>query len=74
MIEMRKGIMLKFRCEFLSSMVAALAITVLFLNIVLPLVLLLSRFANLGKYDLLHLERLFLLFAAQDSSISVVTD
>ena len=39
MIEMRKGIMLKFRCEFLSSMVAALAITVLFLNIVLPLVL-----------------------------------
>ena len=66
--------MLDFQCWFLSSLVAVLAITVLFLNIVLPLVLLLSQFANLGKYDFLHLERLFLLFAAQDSSINIVTD
>ena len=66
--------MLDFQCWFLSSLVAALVITVVFLNIVLQLVLLLSRFANLGKYDLLHLERLFLLFAAQDSSINIVTD
>ena len=41
--------MLDFQCWFLSSLVAALAITVLSLNIVLPLVLLLSRFAILGN-------------------------
>ena len=66
--------MLDFKCWFLSSLVAALAITVLFLNIVLPLVLLLSRFANLGKYDLLHLERLFFLLPRKAQLVLSLTD
>ena len=68
---MRKRIMLKLQCWFLSSMVAALAITVLFLNIVLPLVLLPSReiLRNMTSYTL---KGCFCFYRAQDSSISVV--